>query len=176
MSAQQMEDPEILSTEEISGSEAEEEQEDLESPPESMQEQEQLQDETESPAHRAPRWDQKKRPPGKQPRSYKSWRAHKFKILNSLAASNGSVAFTRRFMLFREGVNLPNNIIHYYNSRYHSTPEHPRALYSVQAQEGCWQDSVRRGGRQPPNPPAPQPHLPHPVRHIPAKQRLPHRL
>ncbi|AEM06279.1 33K [Bat adenovirus 2] len=43
MSAQQMEDPEILSTEEISGSEAEEEQEDLESPPEPMQEQEQLQ-------------------------------------------------------------------------------------------------------------------------------------
>ncbi|AAB38729.1 22K [Canine mastadenovirus A] len=112
MSSKEMEDTETLSVEDISGSE-----EDLESLPESMPEQSEMSEE------RAPRWDQKEKPLGKQPRNYHSWRAHKFKILSCLGASGNNVAFTRRYMLFREGVNLPNNIIHYYNSRYRSKTE-----------------------------------------------------
>lgn len=75
----------------------------------------------------APRWDQVEPTiaprTGKDPpsaRSYKSWRAHKNSILNCLQASGGSVAFTRRYMLFKHGHNVPKNVIHYYNSRYRS--------------------------------------------------------
>ncbi|APD29220.1 22K [Canine adenovirus 1] len=112
MSSKEMEDTESLSVEDISGSE-----EDLESLPEPMPEESQMSEE------RPPRWDQKKKLKGKRPRNYQSWRAHKFKILSCLGVSGNSVAFTRRYMLFREGVNLPNNIIHYYNSRYRSRTE-----------------------------------------------------
>lgn len=51
-------------------------------------------------------------------RSYKSWRSNKIKILQALEQSNGNVAFTRRYMLYKNGVNVPKNVIHYYNSRY----------------------------------------------------------
>uniref|UniRef100_A0AAU6S542 L4-33K/L4-22K protein n=1 Tax=Pipistrellus pipistrellus adenovirus TaxID=3140007 RepID=A0AAU6S542_9ADEN len=49
---------------------------------------------------------------------YRSWRGHKFSILEVLEQSNGNVAFARRYMLFKKGVNVPKNVIHYYNSRY----------------------------------------------------------
>lgn len=84
-------------------------------------------------ARRAPRWDQissKKLDSGK-PRSsnsppsaskkaklYKSWRVHKIALVRCLAAAGGNVAFVRRYMLFKLGVNVPKNVIHYYNSRY----------------------------------------------------------
>ncbi|BBE29348.1 encapsidation protein 22K [Bat mastadenovirus A] len=122
------------------------------------------------PAKRVPRWDQKSKAPGKTPRSYRSWRAHKFKIMACLGASGGDVAFTRRFMLFREGVNLPNNIVHYYNSRYRSleAPPHPPAPQPDS------RPHHRRG--QPGNQAAQEPHLSHPVCHLSAKPGLPHRL
>ncbi|BBE29318.1 encapsidation protein 22K [Bat mastadenovirus] len=124
-----MEDKEILSMEEISSSE---EEEDLENPQESP---ELYSEEAAEPVERAPRWDQKTKSLGKPPRYYKSWRAHKSKIINCLGVSGGNVAFTRRYMLFREGVNLPNNIIHYYNSRYCS---------SAEAKEGHYQENQKK--------------------------------
>ncbi|QGX41999.1 22K [Gould's wattled bat adenovirus 1] len=51
-------------------------------------------------------------------KSYRSWRANKQKILEALEQSNGNVAFVRRYMLFKNGTNMPKNVIHYYNSRY----------------------------------------------------------
>lgn len=52
------------------------------------------------------------------PKGYRSWRANKQKIIDALEQSGGNVAFTRRYMLFKNGVNVPKNVIHYYNSRY----------------------------------------------------------
>lgn len=68
------------------------------------------------------RWDQVRSPTaaaedtGK--RTYKSWRCHKNAILGCLLESGGNVAFSRRYMLFHEGVLLPKNVIRYYNSYY----------------------------------------------------------
>ncbi|AWY10552.1 22K [Polar bear adenovirus 1] len=59
------------------------------------------------------RWDQKEKQRGK---SYHSWRKHKSAILLCLTESNGDISFARRYMLFKKGVLLPRNIIHYYNS------------------------------------------------------------
>ncbi|APC26072.1 22K [Bat mastadenovirus G] len=156
-----MEETHSLSVEEIS-------EEDLESLPElTVPESEEA-----LPEQRAPRWDQKTKTPGKPPRNYKSWRAHKYRILNCLGASGGNVAFTRRYMLFREGVNLPNNIIHYYNSRYHSQ-EAPAACHPSKTQPGGKPHHLRG---HPANPTAQKPHLPHSLRHLSTKSRFPHGL
>lgn len=85
-----------------------------------------------------------------------------------LGASGGDVAFTRRFMLFREGVNLPNNIVHYYNSRYRSLEANPPAT-----QQGGGPYNHRG---QPADQAAQKPHLSHSVCHLPAKPGLPYRL
>ncbi|AMB43096.1 22K [Bat mastadenovirus WIV10] len=85
-----------------------------------------------SPAPPAPkkakrRWDQVQKdgkttpdhhdhPSGR--RAYRSWRQHKNAILGCLLESGGNVAFSRRYMLFHEGVLLPKNVIRYYNSYY----------------------------------------------------------
>lgn len=53
-----------------------------------------------------------------------SWRPYKHLILSSLLTSGNDVQFTRRFMLYRHGVNIPKNVIHYYNSQYrNAAPE-----------------------------------------------------
>lgn len=75
------------------------------------------------PPAKKPRWDQKKArasAPGKPARTYRSWRRYKAAILESLVAGGRSPAFSRRYMLFCKGVNVPKGIIHYYNSRYYS--------------------------------------------------------
>uniref|UniRef100_A0AAU6S545 L4-33K/L4-22K protein n=1 Tax=Rhinolophus ferrumequinum adenovirus TaxID=3140013 RepID=A0AAU6S545_9ADEN len=51
-------------------------------------------------------------------RTYKSWRCHKNAILGCLLQSGGNVAFSRRYMLFHDGVLVPKNVIRYYNSYY----------------------------------------------------------
>ncbi|AP_000017.1 22K [Ovine mastadenovirus A] len=48
---------------------------------------------------------------------YKSWRKYKHIIINSLLTSDHDVAFTRRYLLYRHKVNIPKNVIHYYNSQ-----------------------------------------------------------
>lgn len=48
---------------------------------------------------------------------YKSWRKYKNIIINSLLTSDHDVAFTRRYLLYRHKVNIPKNVIHYYNSQ-----------------------------------------------------------
>ncbi|AKC34855.1 22K [Skunk adenovirus 1] len=165
-SPDQKEEQESLSLEEVSDTE---EEEYLESLPELPTIESK---DTASLVKRAPRWDQKLKAVGKAPpRNYKSWRAHKYKIFKCLGASGGNVAFTRRYMLFREGVNLPNNIIHYYNSRYCSAPE-TEENYKEKSSATC-QSCGRR--RQPRNPVPAKPHLPHPLRHLPAEPRLSHR-
>ncbi|YP_094044.1 22K [Bovine mastadenovirus A] len=68
------------------------------------------------------RWDQTPTSaPGKQNSSvggkYKSWRPHKHHIITALLASGYDVSFARRFMLYRHGINVPKNVIHYYNSQ-----------------------------------------------------------
>ncbi|ULR16498.1 22K [Bat mastadenovirus] len=77
------------------------------------------------------RWDQVSAADGKTPepttttsattggrRAYRSWRQHKNAILACLLESGGNVAFSRRYLLFHEGVLLPKNVIRYYNSYY----------------------------------------------------------
>lgn len=56
-------------------------------------------------------------------KNYKSWRINKSIILDCLLASGGNVSFTRRYLLFKKGINVPKNVIHYYNSRYCSQGE-----------------------------------------------------
>ncbi|AQQ73639.1 22K [Harbour porpoise adenovirus 1] len=56
-------------------------------------------------------------------RSYRSWRTHKHILLACLAACQHNIAFARRYMLFKHGVNIPKNVIHYYNSYYRHTEE-----------------------------------------------------
>nr|WRQ19821.1 MAG: 22 kDa protein [unidentified adenovirus] len=67
------------------------------------------------------RWDVTEEPTSesqggkKVPKNYKSWRKYKQTVQDCLVQSRGDVSFTRRYMLFKEGVLLPRNVIHYYN-------------------------------------------------------------
>ncbi|ALE30368.1 22K [Simian adenovirus 13] len=49
---------------------------------------------------------------------YRSWRAHKNAIINCLENCGGNISFTRRFMLFRNGIAIPRNVLHYYRHSY----------------------------------------------------------
>ncbi|AEK98459.1 22K [Titi monkey adenovirus ECC-2011] len=69
-----------------------------------------------APSKSRSRWDRKPAAAGKG--SYKSWRAHKARLLWCLGESGGDVNFTRRYMLFHHGVNIPRNVIHYYHQSY----------------------------------------------------------
>ncbi|SMG83454.1 p22K [Bottlenose dolphin adenovirus 1] len=69
----------------------------------------------EKPKKKINRWDQKTIGKGK----YRSWRKHKYVLLTCLHVCRHDLAFTRRYMLFKHGVNIPKNVIHYYNSYYH---------------------------------------------------------
>ncbi|ALE15308.1 p22K [bottlenose dolphin adenovirus 2] len=70
-------------------------------------------------AKKETRWDIA--PNAGKERTYRSWRIHKHLLLACLAACQHNVAFARRYMLFKHGVNIPKNVIHYYNSYYRQT-------------------------------------------------------
>ncbi|AEP16421.1 encapsidation protein [Equine adenovirus 1] len=205
---EELEEGELLTPEDITDTEAEEEEDGSTGPPSPLDSQPQgLLPPQEAAPERTPRWDQKLKDSGKTPahpsrsagRSYRSWRAHKSKILNCLWACRGNVAFTRRYMLFKQGVNIPNNVIHYYNSRYHSaayaetapafqsaarggggataTPESRAAPspLSPAADTRPPHAAAGRGGGGTPSHPAPEESdLPHSLCHLPAEQRVPH--
>ena len=80
------------------------------------------------------RWDQKPADvaagkPDEVGLKNKSWRPFKHLITTVLLTSCHDVPFTRRFLLYRHGINVPKNVIRYYNS-------HCRA----QSPEEAWEE------------------------------------
>ena len=109
-----IEEPETLEEEDL-----EEDWEDVDSLDTQMSEEE---EEEQTPPPLPPkknnrRWDQlatgKQEPTGK----YMSWRPYKHLIITTLLTSRHDVSFTRRYLLYHHGVNVPKNVIHYYNSQ-----------------------------------------------------------
>ncbi|AIT70986.1 encapsidation protein 22 kDa [Simian adenovirus DM-2014] len=54
----------------------------------------------------------------KSRQGYRSWRKHKNAIITCLENCGGNISFTRRFMLFRNGIAIPRNVLHYYRHFY----------------------------------------------------------